>query len=83
MAINAKKEAISAFISDTVITAKIKAKLTAQGSLNAIGVHIETYDGVVTLRGEVPNNIIKKTAIRTAQDTEGVIGVISQLDTEE
>lgn len=54
-------EQVGEYLDDSVITAKVKAKLIEDPDLNAGEVNVETYKGVVQLSGFVrdPNDIDK------------------------
>ena len=66
--------------SDGAITAKVKAKLAADPSLNPFNVNVSTDDGVVTLMGRVNDLGEKQTAERLARETDGVRGVKNLLE---
>jgi hyperosmotically inducible protein len=65
-----------AFVKDSVITAKVKAKLAAEEmhSLARIGVDTDR-NGVVVLSGTVSNQQRADKAVAIARDTEGVTSV--------
>jgi osmotically-inducible protein OsmY len=63
-------------VDDTAITAAIKAKLAADGNLNAFIVDVTTNGGVVTLQGRVKTEESKLKAERIANATNGVVRVI-------
>jgi hyperosmotically inducible protein len=60
---------------DTMITTKVKTKLTADRVKNLVSVNVETKDGVVHLKGTVPDAQAKAEAERLAKDTDGVVSV--------
>jgi hyperosmotically inducible protein len=66
-------------IDDSVITSKIKAKLTGDGSMNPFNIDVDTRHGEVTLTGRVADMDDKMTAERIARDTEGVRDVDNKL----
>ncbi len=68
--------------SDAWITTKVKAKLIADPQLNPFNIDVDTQDGVVTLSGRVKDNAARAEAEKLARDTEGVIRVANQLQTE-
>lgn len=70
-------------MSDTVITTKIKAKITVNPDLNPFNINVDTKEGVVTLRGTVTSMNSKEEAERIARDTDGVERVQNMLDVEE
>lgn len=72
-------EQVGEYIDDTVITAKVKAKLIDDPDLNAAEVNVETYKGVVQLSGFVrdPNDIAKASEV--ARKVNGVHEVRNDL----
>ena len=66
-------------VDDSVITSKIKAKLTADGEMNPFNIDVDTRHGEVTLTGRVADTDDKMTAERIARDTEGVQDVHNKL----
>ncbi|HSB95592.1 MAG TPA: BON domain-containing protein [Spongiibacteraceae bacterium] len=72
-------DGLSATISDTTITAKVKTKLMGEDSLKGSEVHVTTTNGVVTLDGTVLNKNAKDAASNAAQSVEGVRSVDNDL----
>ncbi|MGH8427857.1 MAG: BON domain-containing protein [Gammaproteobacteria bacterium] len=66
-------------VSDSAITAKIKAKLAANSGLSSLNIHVETNNGVVTLSGTVGTDAQLNLANQIALDTDGVKGVENQI----
>lgn len=66
-------------VDDAVITSKIKAKLTADPSMNPFNIDVDTDKGAVTLTGRVNDTTEKATAERVARDTAGVQSVDNRL----
>ena len=66
-------------ISDSVITAKIKADLVKDPDLKALDVHVTTVKGVVMLSGVVPSMMAMNKAETLARGVEGVTDVKSSL----
>jgi osmotically-inducible protein OsmY len=64
---------------DTMITTKVKSKLTTDRVKNLVSVNVETKDGVVHLKGTVPNEQAKAEAERMAKDTDGVVSVMNAI----
>ena len=62
---------------DSVITSKVKAKLT--GNMNPFNVDVDTRHGMVTLTGRVETSADKSTAERLARETSGVTSVKNEL----
>ena len=64
---------------DTLITTKVKTKLTTDRVKNLVSVNVDTKDGVVHLKGTVPNEQAKAEAERLAKDTDGVVSVTNDI----
>jgi len=64
-------------VDDAAITAKVKAKLTADAEINPFNVDVDTNEGVVTLQGRVKTQSTRIKAEQLARDTEGVKRVIN------
>lgn len=67
-------------VSDTVITANIKSKIIAESDVEALSIHAETVNGQVTLKGNVPSDVVKTKVEGIAMNTEGVNAVQSCLE---
>ena len=67
-------------ISDGVITARIRAGLTADPVTAAYDIHVETFKGIVELTGFVETTTVRDEAVHVAQDIEGVQQVNDALD---
>ena len=66
-------------IAEGSITAKIKAKMTLDDTVQARDIHVDYADGVVTLTGTVSSNAERKRAVDLARETKGVKSVNDQL----
>jgi len=64
-------------VDDAGITAKVKAKLAADGDINPFNIDVDTNEGVVTLQGRVVKEEARSKAQQLASDTEGVKRVIN------
>ena len=64
-------------VDDAAITAKVKAKLAADGDINPFNIDVDTNEGVVTLQGRVAKEEARTKAEQLAHDTEGVRRVIN------
>jgi len=67
------------YLSDTALTARVKAALTTESALSPFSVGVESTRGVVTLTGDVRSKAERKLAERVAADIEGVIAVHNAL----
>jgi hypothetical protein len=64
-------------VDDAAITAKVKAKLAADGDVNPFNIDVDSNQGVVTLQGRVEKEEARRRAEELARDTEGVKRVIN------
>ena len=65
-----------AFVKDSVITTKVKAKLAAAKLRTLAGVHVDTdKSGMVVLSGHVKTQDVSDKAAEIARGTEGVTSV--------
>jgi len=61
------------------LTAKIKAKMALDDSVKALGINVDTADGVVTLTGTVHSQAERTRAVQLARETDGVTSVNDRL----
>lgn len=66
-------------VDDAVLTARIKTEMTADGRVSPTRVNVDTLNGIVTLKGEVPTQQEKDAAAQVAGKIEGVKRVENQL----
>jgi hyperosmotically inducible protein len=66
-------------VSDTAITAKVKARLHSDKLAKTGEIHVKTVDGVVTLSGHVPSEAVADRAHEVAEHTNGVKSVNDEL----
>jgi len=64
---------------DASITAAVKTKLATVKGVIANDINVDTDDGVVTLRGSVPEEAQKAKAEEVARNTSGVKRVVNEL----
>ena len=64
---------------DAAITASINSKFIGAKGVSTFDINVDTYKGVVTLKGEVPSKKIMQKVIRLSKETKGVKKVISKL----
>lgn len=72
---------LGAAISDTAITAKVKAKFASDSRLKNTDISVETANGVVNLTGSAPSMKVKRTATELAKNIDGVVDVDNKLVT--
>jgi hypothetical protein len=64
---------------DAALTTKVKSALSLNARVPAGKIDVDSKDGVVTLRGEVPNEETRSLAEQIARDTAGVREVHNHL----
>ena len=64
---------------DAAITASVKTRLAKDDLTSLIDIDVDTYNGVVTLYGKVPNQRALDRAVALARNTRGVRRVVSKL----
>ncbi len=64
-------------VDDAAITAKVKAKLAADGDINPFNIDVDSNEGVVTLQGRVAKEEARTKAEQLARNTDGVTRVIN------
>ena len=67
-------------LSDSAITAKVKAKFAADPEVSAMNINVDTQEGVVYLIGRVKTANEKREAEDLAEATEGVRDVKNMLE---
>ena len=79
MAANAAESSAGRVVDDAAITTKVKAALVGEKDVNALKVHVKTYDGTVQLNGRVETADQKANAEAAASKVEGVKSVKNNL----
>ena len=77
----AQSEDVRAAITDTALTAKIKATLMSDDNIKSSDIHVTTTNGVVTLEGAVSSADAKAAAETAVRSIEGVKSVDNNLVT--
>jgi len=72
---SATQEGTGEYVTDSWITTKVKASLAEEPQVNATDVNVETYKGVVQLRGFVASSAAMYDAVRIATGIKGVTSV--------
>lgn len=67
-------------VKDSYITTKVKAELAADHATNARDIHVETVDGVVTLRGVARSDAERDRAEQDAGRIKGVREVRNHIE---
>jgi osmotically-inducible protein OsmY len=68
---------------DSGITTKVKSSFVADDTVKASQIEVTTYNGVVTLTGNVDDVATKERAIQLAKSTQGVVKVVDMLSARE
>ncbi|MFZ5511077.1 MAG: BON domain-containing protein [Pseudomonadota bacterium] len=68
------------YLSDSIITAKVKAALLRSEGLDDHAIEVETYEGLVVLSGAVDREEQRVRASRVAASVSGVTGVKNVLE---
>jgi hyperosmotically inducible periplasmic protein len=66
-------------VDDALLTARVKAQMTADGRISPSRVDVDTLNGNVTLSGETPTQEEKSAAEDVARNVPGVSGVSNQI----
>lgn len=65
--------------SDSAVTTKIKSKYVADSVVSVFNIGVRTYEGAVTLTGDVGSYAARNQAEKLAKETKGVIAVHNQV----
>ncbi|HKQ22960.1 MAG TPA: BON domain-containing protein [Burkholderiales bacterium] len=68
-----------AVVSDSWITTKVKSDLAVEKDVDATDIGVHTYEGVVTLSGDVDNQAEADKAVRVAKEIKGVKSVVNNM----
>lgn len=69
------QETVGAYVDDTALTTRVKAKFADDKTVSAMSISVETLKGVVQLSGFAKSAEEKAMAERLARGTSGVTGV--------
>jgi len=64
---------------DAAITGEVKSRLIAEPGIRSLQINVDTYEGIVLLRGEVKNQAQGATVERIARSVSGVKSVTTEL----
>lgn len=67
-------------LDDSTISTRVKSKLAADPEVNPFNIDVDTFDGVVTLRGRVEDERAESMALSLARSTSGVVDVIDEIE---
>jgi len=76
------KPKFSDFISDSWITAQVKAALLRDPVVSGLSIHVETMDGRVYLQGIVRHPGQRRRAVKLTRTVDGVTDVVDRLRSE-
>jgi len=68
-------------VDDATVTAKVKAALLAESGVDGTKINVDTFNGRVTLKGEVPSKTMIDRAVQVARGIEGVKDIDNRLST--
>ena len=68
-----------AVVSDSWITTKVKSDLAVEKDVSATHIHVQTYEGVVTLSGTAASQAEVDKAIRVTSEIQGVKSVVNNI----
>jgi len=66
-------------VDDTVLGAKIKARLLEEPGVRSFNIDVDVYSGSVSVTGTVPSQEQKNTVLNLIRSVEGVKGVVDNL----
>ncbi|MEM9058729.1 MAG: BON domain-containing protein, partial [Pseudomonadota bacterium] len=66
-------------VDDGTITASVKARLVADKYVSGFAINVDTYQGVVTLTGDVSSYVARDQALRIAGAVNGVASVVDRI----
>lgn len=69
-------------LADAWLATKIQSKFVGDREIDATDIDVSSRDGVVTLKGRVLNDPMRKLAVAIAENTDGVRQVVDQLNVE-
>ena len=72
---SATKESTGEYVTDSLITTKVKAALVEDSQVKATEVNVETFKGTVQLSGFVSSDAAMRRAVQLARETKGVTSV--------
>ncbi|MFU8895744.1 MAG: BON domain-containing protein [Gammaproteobacteria bacterium] len=64
---------------DSRITTAVKTRFLQDKYVDGLKISVETYEGIVTLRGEVGSNLPREQAERLAAAVDGVVSVRNEI----
>jgi len=77
----AQQDGLEARIKDTLLEGEVRVRMLREAGESALKVELEAADGVVSVRGTVPDAARKEVLLKTVRGTPGVREVIDLLKT--
>ena len=74
-AVTRKQETVGAYVDDTALTTRVKAKFADNTTVSAMAISVETMKGTVQLSGFAKTVEERLTAEKLARETSGVVAV--------
>ncbi|MBV8605703.1 MAG: BON domain-containing protein [Pelomonas sp.] len=74
-AVTRSQETVGAYIDDSTLTTRVKAKFAADSTVSAMAISVETLKGEVQLSGFAKNEDERARAEKLARETSGVRSV--------
>ena len=74
-AVERHQETVGAYVDDSAVTTKVKAKFAEDPTVSAMAIKVDTMKGVVQLSGFAKSGEERMMAERLARQTNGVQGV--------
>ncbi|MFG6485130.1 BON domain-containing protein [Roseateles sp. BYS78W] len=74
-AVTRDQETVGAYVDDTALTTRVKAKFAADPTVSAMSIGVETLKGTVQLSGFAKNADERAMAEKLARETSGVVAV--------
>ncbi len=78
-AVTRGQESVGAYVDDTVITSRVKARFAEDKTVAATSIRVETLNGTVMLSGFAKNKTEKSTAEALARQVDGVKSVRNEI----
>lgn len=74
------REEVASYANDTLVFRSVQKRLLEDQALEAVAVRAAVEGGVVTLSGRVPSRDLQERAVRIAEETAGVVDVVSRIE---
>lgn len=78
-AVTRGQETVGAYVDDTTITTRVKARFIENKDVDASAISVETLNGTVMLSGFAKNTMEKTSAEKIAREVNGVMAVKNEI----